>query len=69
MIARGAALGETFRRRRTELPTGEVAGLSSRFAEDADKQAQWSGFLVQMELPQTPLPEVVEQPKPLLEAS
>ena len=57
----GAALEATFRRRRTELPTGEVVGLSSRFAEDAEKKAQWSGFLLRMELPQTPLAEVVEQ--------
>lgn len=39
------AIRETFRRRRTVLPTERPLGLSDEFASDASKRTQWSAFI------------------------
>jgi hypothetical protein len=39
------ALTETFARRRTPLPSDTPNALTSTFAEDATKQAQWNAFV------------------------
>ena len=40
-----AAITATFNRRRTQLPTVIPQGLTDRFSEDSQKQAQWVAFL------------------------
>ena len=40
-----AAIRATFERRSTPLPTARPAGLTSEFADDAQKAAQWEAFL------------------------
>ena len=42
------AVGQTIRRRQTDLPEGTPIGLSVSFGADAMKQAQWSAFLRKM---------------------
>jgi hypothetical protein len=42
------AIGNTFARRRTEIPEGNPSGLSSTFASDRQKKIQWQAFLSQM---------------------
>jgi hypothetical protein len=39
------AIGATFKRRGTAVPTGEPEGLSAAFYDDPGKQRQWSAFL------------------------
>ena len=39
------AIRNTFRRRKTDLPAGEPEGLSTVFATDPNKNAQWAGFV------------------------
>lgn len=39
------AMVATFARRKTELPSGVPPGLSDEFANDRQKQAQWTAFL------------------------
>jgi len=39
------AIGATFHRRETDLPSDPPIGLTLSFAEDSDKQKQWSAFL------------------------
>jgi len=55
-----AAVEATFERRRTPLPSGlpndTPIALTARFAEDADKQAQWAGFLRRTEFSVEPAP-------------
>ena len=41
----GRAVGDTFRRRGTGLPSGVPVGLSVTFAEEPGKAAQWRSFL------------------------
>lgn len=57
----GKAIRATFKRRKTELPTGFPLGLSEEFANDKGKQTQWRAFwkkAVRKE-PMPELPEVV----------
>lgn len=39
------AIGATFERRKTPLPVGPPLALTSEFAEDAAKKAQWAAFV------------------------
>ncbi|MGB4061996.1 MAG: nucleotidyl transferase AbiEii/AbiGii toxin family protein [Burkholderiaceae bacterium] len=57
----GQAVQATFDRRQTPLPTAQPAGLSTAFATDAHKQAQWKAFLRKNRLPALGLLEVVER--------
>lgn len=41
----GAAIRHTFHRRGTPLPDGMPEGLTTSFAADPTKQAQWAGFV------------------------
>ena len=43
--ALSAAIGATFRRRRTPLPLGPPKALTVEFHDDADKRTQWRAFL------------------------
>ncbi len=43
------AIGETFRRRGTKLPSGLPVGLSAAYAEERGKTAQWRGFLARVD--------------------
>ncbi len=40
-----AALGATFRRRRTPLPDDEIVALSERFVQDERARANWKAFV------------------------
>ncbi len=55
-----AAIEATFARRNTpvpiDLPNDMPPALTARFAEDADKQAQWAGFLRRTEFAIEPAP-------------
>ncbi|MCT0227446.1 MAG: hypothetical protein ACI9IO_000214 [Cyanobium sp.] len=55
------AVRRTFAVRSTPLPRQVPLGLSSEFAEDSGKQAQWRAFLQRNELAEVPLPVVMSQ--------
>ena len=57
------ALRATFVRRQTPIPQKTPAALTSEFAADPTKQAQWSGFLRRTAMSRTPdpLPLVLAQ--------
>ena len=50
------AIAATFDRRRTDLPTDTPIALTPVFAEDAEKQAQWQGFLRRTAIAMAPGP-------------
>jgi hypothetical protein len=54
-----SAIGATFNRRGTPLPTELPIGLSDEFAEDASRQALWAAFLRKNGLEAMPLGDVV----------
>ena len=56
----GEAIRHTFHRRRTALPHGMPEGLTTPFADDPTKQAQWAGFVRKSRLEAPTLAEVVE---------
>ncbi|MBL8968630.1 MAG: nucleotidyl transferase AbiEii/AbiGii toxin family protein, partial [Spirochaetaceae bacterium] len=49
------AIGRTFERRRTTLPTGVPLGLSDEFARESAKNTQWQAFLAKNRLEAPPL--------------
>jgi predicted nucleotidyltransferase component of viral defense system len=54
------AIGATFSRRKTPLPSGVPAALSAEFATDRDKQTQWRAFVARSRLtPEAELSDVV----------
>lgn len=57
------AIGATFKRRQTALPTDTPLALTAEFADDATKQLQWGGFIRKGRLTVQPvaLAEVVER--------
>ncbi|HEU4604507.1 MAG TPA: nucleotidyl transferase AbiEii/AbiGii toxin family protein [Steroidobacteraceae bacterium] len=55
------AIGKTFERRATTLPTELPMGLTLAFAEDSQKQRQWAAFLKRNRLQASPLTEVVRE--------
>ena len=56
------ALGATFSRRGTPLPSEPPAALSSEFSESSEKQTQWRAFLRRTKLPaETDLAAVVAE--------
>ena len=55
----GVAIRHTFVRRGTPVPTTLPEGLTASFAEEADKLAQWKGFVRKSKLDAPPLAEVV----------
>lgn len=55
------AIVATFDRRGTALPEMTPLGLTDEFAGNADKQAQWKGFVNRNVLSAPPLGEIVEQ--------
>ncbi|MED5370193.1 MAG: nucleotidyl transferase AbiEii/AbiGii toxin family protein [Myxococcota bacterium] len=56
----GMAIRHTFSRRGTPVPSELPIGLSSEFAQDRSKQAQWKGFLRKSGLQTPALTEAVE---------
>lgn len=54
------AIAATFERRRTDIPAGRPAGLSSEFVADQAKQRQWRAYATSIELKGVTLEEVVE---------
>lgn len=48
------AIGATFERRGTAVPTSIPVGLSSTFAADADRQKQWSAFVRRIRVDRAP---------------
>ena len=50
------AIAATFDRRRTAIPTDTPIALTTAFAEDAAKQAQWQGFLRRTAIAMAPGP-------------
>lgn len=58
-----AAISATFARRGTPLPESAPLALTTEFADDAAKQAEWQGFLTRSKLAlDTPtLPMVIEE--------
>jgi hypothetical protein len=58
--ALAAAVAATFDRRQTALPEDTPVALTDAFAADANKQAQWRGFLqrTQLAMAPDPLPEL-----------
>lgn len=56
------AIGRTFARRRTSIPSQPPIALSPAFAEDSAKSRQWSGFVGKVGLRGAPpLPDVVRE--------
>jgi len=53
------AIGATFARRETSLPTEAPLALTSFFANDEAKRKQWAGFLGKVRLTAPPLPQVI----------
>jgi hypothetical protein len=49
------AIEQTFKRRRTPLPTGTPIALTAAFANDPTKQTQWRAFVRKVRLPE-PVP-------------
>jgi predicted nucleotidyltransferase component of viral defense system len=58
--ALGRAIRHTFSRRGTPLPSVQPIGLTSAFANDRSKQAQWKGFLRKSGLKTPSLLEALE---------
>lgn len=54
-----ASIRHTFVRRGTPVPTTLPEGLTASFAEEADKLAQWKGFVRKSKLDAPPLADVV----------
>lgn len=54
------AISATFSRRQTEIPTEPPFGLSTAFADDAQKRGQWRAFLNKNQLDAPPLSKIVE---------
>jgi hypothetical protein len=55
-----SAIGATFARRGTAIPSETPVGLRAEFASDADKQKQWLAFVRRLRLVGQPgLPEIV----------
>jgi len=55
------AIAMTFERRGTALPKAEPIALTLEFSGNAQKQAQWAGFIRRMKLSGVPaLPEIVD---------
>lgn len=50
----GHAISETFRRRGTDLPSRLPVGLSSLYAEEPGRNAQWRGFLSKVDAKNVP---------------
>lgn len=57
------AIAATFDRRRTAIPVDTPVALTPAFAEDAEKQAQWRGFLRRTALAMAPGPFAEMQAK------
>jgi len=56
------AIAKTFERRGTVLPIGEPVALTAEFSGNAQKQAQWAGFIRRMKLRDVPaLAEIVDR--------
>jgi hypothetical protein len=55
-----SAIGATFARRRTEIPTDRPTGLSDLVVRDATKQAQWRAFARSISLADTSFDDIVE---------
>lgn len=53
------AIQETFTRRQTKIPNEPPFGLTEAFAQDAQKQIQWSAFLRKNSFETLPLKDVV----------
>lgn len=53
-----AAISATFKRRKTEIPTERIEGLSEAFYADAAKQRQWRAYADSIELENVSLEEV-----------
>ena len=54
------AIQATFTRRKTEMPDKHPFGLTETFAQDSQKQIQWSAFLRKNSLEALPLENVVQ---------
>ena len=54
------AIQATFTRRQTEIPNEHPFGLTEAFAQDSQKQIQWSAFLQKNSLEAPPLKDVVQ---------
>ena len=55
-----AAIGATFERRKTEVPSARPPGLSAEFIQDETKRRQWRAYAASIELEGVSLDEVVE---------
>ena len=55
-----AAIGATFERRRTPIPSARPPGLSSIFFEDTGKQAQWRNYARSIQVTDLALGEVTD---------
>ncbi|HET6828807.1 MAG TPA: nucleotidyl transferase AbiEii/AbiGii toxin family protein [Ramlibacter sp.] len=55
------AIQSTFERRKSAVPTAIPVGLSTTFAEDHGKQAQWGAFLKKNRLDSVKLAEIIIQ--------
>ena len=61
------AIKRTFERRGTALPDGEPVALTEEFSGNAQKRAQWAGFVRRMKLLEVPsLPEIINELKEFL---
>lgn len=54
------AIGNTFSRRGTDLPSTAPLGLTEEFSTDVQKQTQWSAFLRRNDLDEVELTALVE---------
>ena len=54
------AIQATFTRRQTEMPHEPPFGLTDAFAQDSQKQIQWSAFLQKNSLEAPPLKDIVQ---------
>jgi hypothetical protein len=55
----GAAIGATFARRGTDMPSGIPFALTPEFGEDPDKNLQWNSFVRKGKLKAPPFAEVI----------
>lgn len=55
-----AAIGATFDRRKTAIPSDRPAGLSQAFVDDAARQRQWRNYALSIGLDTVSLAEVVD---------
>jgi hypothetical protein len=53
------AIGATFARRKTAIPTELPDAFTPAFAEDVSKQRQWKTFLDSIEVPAIPLDQII----------